>query len=52
MVRILELTELAFLGARERALLETKELALDELRWERCAVDLDVGSVAPVRELR
>jgi hypothetical protein len=49
-VRVLELAQLALLGAGESPLLEAEELALQQLRRERGAVDLDEGSVA-TREL-
>ena len=44
-VRVLELAELALLGAGEGALLEAEELALEQLRRQRRAVDLHEGLV-------
>src|SRR5512138_1354226 len=50
-VRVLELAELALLRARERALLEAEQLALEQLRRQRRAIHLDEGLIAPAREL-
>ena len=50
-VGVLELAELALLRAGEGALLEAEQLALEQLRRQRRAVDLDEGPVAAAREL-
>ena len=48
---VLELAELALLGARERPLLEAEQLALEQLRRQRRAVHLHERLVPATREL-